>query len=200
MALPKLNSNPSYNAKIPSTGKRVSYRPYLVKEEKVLMIAFETGEQNEILRAVVDTIQACVTEDLSGIRLTTFDIEYLFTQIRSKSVGEKSTIVIPCKECNHKNEVDINITEIEIEVPDAKSRILAITDTISVEMDYPSFDMLVGMDQNIGELDLGFKVVGSCMKRIHTEEEVIELSFSSDGFDGVDSGARFLVERINKGV
>lgn len=180
MALPKLNDSPSYSAKVPSTGKKVTFRPYLVKEEKVLMIAFETGQQNEILKAVVDTIHACVTQDISKIQLTTFDIEYLFTQIRSKSVGEKSTVVVGCKECNHKNEVELNINEIEISVPDAKSRILPVTDSISIEMDYPSFDMLLNMDQDIGELDLGFKLVGACMTRIHTEEETIEVSDSSE--------------------
>jgi len=94
MALPKLNATPKYELIIPSSGQKIKYRPYLVKEEKVLMIAFETGDQKQTLGAVVDTLLACVYEDIDEGDLTTFDIEYMFTQVRSKSVGESSTIVL----------------------------------------------------------------------------------------------------------
>lgn len=174
MALPKLNDSPSYSTTVPSTGKSVTFRPYLVKEEKVLMIAFETGQQNEMLRAVVDTIEACITQPLEVSKLTTFDIEYLFTQIRAKSVGEKSTIVLPCSECKHKNEVDIVVGDIKIEVPSAKEHIIQVTPSVSVEMKYPSYNMLLEMDQNMAELDLGFQMIANCIQTIRTEDEVIE--------------------------
>lgn len=176
MALPKLNDNPSYSVVVPSTGKKVSFRPYLVKEEKVLMIAFETGKQNEMLKAVVDTIQACLSEKVDTSVFTTFDIEFLFTQIRSKSVGEKSTIMLGCSSCEHKNEVDIEISQIKIDVPKDRDTLIELTDTIGVKMKYPSYDMLVDMDQDIGDLDLGFKMVANCIDSIVTEEEKTEAS------------------------
>jgi len=88
MALPKLNDAPKYEIVVPSTGQKVRYRPYLVKEEKILMLAMESQDQRSALSAIVDTIGSCVQDDLDTKNLTTFDVEYLFTQIRSKSVGE----------------------------------------------------------------------------------------------------------------
>ena len=99
MALPKLNTAPLYELAVPSTGQTVSFRPYLVKEEKVLMMAFESGDQKQALKAIVSTIDACVQEKLTVRDLATFDVEYMFTQIRSKSAGEKSTVMLKCKEC-----------------------------------------------------------------------------------------------------
>ena len=92
MALPKLNDSIKYSTKIPSTGETVKYRPYLVKEEKVLMIALEQGDEQGSLEAIADTLEACIQEPINVRSLPIFDIEYLFTQIRSKSVGETSDI------------------------------------------------------------------------------------------------------------
>ena len=92
MALPKLNDQPKYDIVVPSSQTKVRYRPYLVKEEKVLMLAMESKDSKKALGAIVDTIGACVQDELDTSTLTTFDVEYLFTQIRSKSVGETSEI------------------------------------------------------------------------------------------------------------
>jgi DNA-directed RNA polymerase subunit M/transcription elongation factor TFIIS len=173
--LPQLNSTPKYEIVIPSTGKKVNYRPYLVKEEKVLMIAFETGDQKEALRAIVDTIKACVSEDLDEKTLTTFDVEYMFTQIRSKSVGEKSTIMMPCSECEVKNEVDVVISDITINVP-KNENIIELTKDVSVEMQYPSYVSVLDVDLEQGESAVGFEMLMNCIVAILTPEERIDTS------------------------
>ena len=110
MALPKLNSTPQYSCVIPSTKETIKYRPYLVKEEKILMIAFETGDQKAALNAIINTLQACIEGEVGVADLTTFDVEYLFTQVRSRSVGENAKILVPCGSCGHKNEIDIELS------------------------------------------------------------------------------------------
>lgn len=173
MALPKLNDSPKYTTKIPSTGEKINYRPYLVKEEKVLMIAFETGDQKEALGAIVNTLKACIEEDVNVKELTTFDIEYLFTQIRSKSVGEIATIMIPCEKCEYKNEVDINLSELEVYIPE-NNKIIVLTPNISIEMQYPSYSSIIEMDLEGNETELGFQMLSKCVAAILTEEERID--------------------------
>ena len=104
MALPKLNDNPSYRVTVPSTGQETSFRPFLVKEQKALLIAYETQDKKDMIRAVLKTIEACIEEPLRG-NLTTFDVDYLFTKIRAKSVGETADIQVKCSKCESINEV-----------------------------------------------------------------------------------------------
>lgn len=175
MALPRLNETPSYEVKIPSTGQKVSYRPYLVKEEKVLMMAFESGDQKQALRSIVDTLKACIQEDIDLVTLTSFDIEYLFTQIRSRSVGENANILIPCKECDHKNEIELDVSTIEVNIPKV-DKVIRLTDQISVEMKYPSYQALMVTDLEAGELELGMALIGQCIDAVLTEEERYDAS------------------------
>src|SRR5210317_712407 len=107
MALPKLNDSPKYDLVIPSSKQKVRYRPYLVKEEKVLMMAMESQDMNAVLSAVVDTVAACVQDPIDKTKLAMFDVEYMFTQIRSKSVGETSKINVKCQHCEERNEVTV---------------------------------------------------------------------------------------------
>jgi DNA-directed RNA polymerase subunit M/transcription elongation factor TFIIS len=172
MALPKLNDSPKYEIEVPSTGKVVRYRPYLVKEEKVLMIAFESGNQKQALQAIVDTLSACIQDkiDLSG--LSTFDIEYLFTQIRSKSVGETSTVMLKCSSCEKQNEYSFDISSVKIEMPDVEN-VIEISPSISVEMRYPSYESVINTDLNAAEMEVGFNMVLNSITAILTEEERI---------------------------
>lgn len=173
MALPRLNDTPNYQTKVPSTGETVSFRPYLVKEEKVLMIAFETGEQKEALRAIVETLKACIQEDINYQTLTTFDIEYLFTQVRSKAVGEVATIMLPCSSCESKNEVDVEIASIEVDIPEVDN-IIELTPNVSVEMQYPAYTTLMDLDLGGSEAEVGFAMLANCIAAIQTEEERID--------------------------
>lgn len=170
MALPKLNDTPKYELKIPSTGKRVKYRPYLVKEEKILLMASETKDNQQIMNAVIDTIHACVQGDLKN--LTTFDLEYIFVNLRAKSVGETSTIGIRCESCEHSNEAMIDLNQVEC-TKVGKNKVIQLDENVSVEMRYPSYETMA-LDGD--ETELGFEVLASCIEAVLTEEERIPLS------------------------
>lgn len=179
MALPRLNENPSYEVRIPSTGAKVTYRPYLVKEEKVLMMAFESGDQKQALRAIVDTLSACIHEDIELAALTSFDVEYLFTQIRSKAVGENAQIVVACSECKDKNEVEVDVSTVEVNIPKV-DKIIQLNDKISVEMKYPSYEALMKTDLGAKEFEVGMALTAHCIGAILTEDERYDASEVSE--------------------
>ena len=148
MALPKLETS-RFESVIPSTGQRVSYRPYLVKEEKILMMAMETSDQKQIVRATKDIIKSCVFDDIDVNSLAVFDVEHLFLELRSKSVGESIDLKIKCEHCEALNEQNVDFSEINVDVPESNN-IIMLTDDIGLTMRYPSFDdvsKLEGDDQ-----------------------------------------------------
>ena len=114
MALPKLNSTPKYEMNIPSTGETVRFRPFLIKEEKSMLIAAESGDNRTILLSLLDTLKACCDAEINENKLSTFDVEYMFLKLRAKSVGETTKIGVKCNNCGHTNTLDVNIEEIEI--------------------------------------------------------------------------------------
>lgn len=177
MALPKINETLNFNMEIPSTGKKVKYRPYLVKEEKVLLQAFESGDLKTCLEAMVDTIDACLDQkqNIKTDELTTFDVEYMFTQIRAQSVGESSTIQVKCQNCEQSNEYKIDLHELEVKV-DKQDMILDITDSIAVEMKYPSYRNILDQDlENMGEdADGLLNVIATSIAAVITEDERID--------------------------
>jgi len=173
MALPKLNSAPIYELSVPSTGQTVSYRPYLVKEEKVLMIAFESGDQKQALKAIVSTIEACIQDPINVSELATFDVEYMFTQIRSKSVGEKSTLSLTCPHCEGVNEYSLDISKIKIDLPET-SNIIDLTDSISIEMKYPPYQALMNVDVDADQLTLGMSLLVDSISSIIVKEGLEE--------------------------
>lgn len=181
MALPKLNDNLKYEMTIPSTNTLVTYRPYLVKEEKILLSAFESQDQKQAMRAMVDTVVSCVNEPIKSSELSTFDVEYMFTQIRSKSVGEISNIMFPCQAegCEINTEVAVDLSEVKVEVEEIDT-IVPITDDISVEMQYPPFNSFVSnFKEGITEAEFGFQMLEHCMVAILTEEERFTVKDSS---------------------
>jgi len=137
MSLPKI-ATPKYNLTVPSTGKIIEYRPFLVKEEKILLIANETGDQNQIMKAIHDVLADCTFNHLDISALTSFDFEYIFLNLRAKSVGETSKVGIACRECNGVNDVEIKLDEIIIKQSDiAKiNKQIQLTDDIGVHMKY----------------------------------------------------------------
>ena len=183
MALPKVNETLNFSTRIPSTNKMVKYRPYLVKEEKVLLQAFESQNLKIILEAMCDTIDACLDPSSNiGVQdLTTFDVEYLFTQLRSSSVGENSTILLKCKKCETDNSVVIDLTQIQVDVAEVEN-IIEVTPEISVEMKYPSYQSLI--DEDVENLDEGdaeqvISMVASSLVAVLTEEERIDIAKES---------------------
>jgi len=184
MALPKLNESIKYSVKIPSTGETVRYRPYLVKEEKVLMIALEQGDQQGSLEAIADTLESCIDEPVTIRNLPIFDIEYLFTQIRSKSVGETSDIQANCSECDTPNEIKVDISKVNIKVPKtANAKIIKLSNDITLEMKYPTLrDIGPKLNKYIdgNETDQAFDMIAACIDAVQTKNERLSLADESE--------------------
>lgn len=179
MALPKLNTAPIFEEKVPSTGERISYRPYLVKEEKVLMMAFESRDQKQVTRAIGNTLNSCIQSDIDVFSLTTFDVEYLFTKIRSKAVGERSTVIMNCSQCQTGNEVDVMIDELTLDVSNTDENgreKIQITDDIAVELAYPAFGDILDVETKGDTIEDGIGMVASSIQAILTEEERFDKS------------------------
>lgn len=177
MALPKLNETPKYSMVIPSTGQTVRFRPFLVKEEKVMLIAMESDDQQQQLQSIVDTLEACVQGDVNWNMLTTFDIELMFNKLRAKSVGETAKVGIKCsnEECNVDNEVVINVETMDIKMPDI-SNVIELDNTISIEMNWPSYKSVVATTAGKQtETEQTFNLLRHCIKAVVTESERIDL-------------------------
>ena len=179
MALPKLNDTPKFNVTIPSTNQKVRFRPYLVKEEKVLMMAVESGDTKAALAAVVDTIDACIVEDINVDKLSTFDVEYLFTQIRSKSAGENVNIGLKCKSCDQVNEVQIPLDSIKVKVPKVQ-KIHELSEDVSIELRYPPYRILLDMDLENTSSEQSFALAAKCIEAIMHDDERISCDDASD--------------------
>lgn len=183
MALPRLNESPQYELVIPSSGQTVNYRPFLVKEQKVLLIAYESQDKKQILSAMLNTIETCVKEELNISKLATFDVDYIFTQIRSKSVGETSDIMIRCSECNHENEQSIRLDDIKVPIQ-KQDMIVKITDELNVRMKYPNYDFFLKNDVLLNEgstqSEMLLALVVACLESVETEDERFDLSDESN--------------------
>ena len=180
MALPRINETLNFEMIIPSTGKKVKYRPYLVKEEKVLLQAFESGDAKTCLEAMADTLGSCLDakSKVDVSTLATFDVEYMFLQVRSKSVGENSNIMVKCTECSEPNPVTVNLEEIGIQV-DKKDNVVHIADDISVEMRYPTYETLSQQDlsgEKTNDMDTAMNLLAASIAAVLTEEERIDCS------------------------
>ena len=182
MALPKVNTA-KYEMVIPSTGLAVKYRPYLVAEEKILMIAMESGDQKQILNAIRDVINACVEGDFNTDDLGMFDIETIFLNLRAKSVGEGIDVNIECQQegCNESIQQHINVEDIKLPVVDEDRKIIQITPEIGITLKYPSFEDIKALGEDDMENIEGImKLVKVCLDTIFTEDEVFEASSHSE--------------------
>jgi len=176
MPLPKI-STPTYELELPSTQKKVRYRPFLVKEEKVLLIALESEDTKEITNAIRAVIKSCVlTRGIKVETLPTFDIEYLFLNIRGKSVGETIEVNLICPD-DGVTEVkkNIPIDDIQIQRTDGHTNQIKLDDNIMMELKYPSLDQFIKNNFDFAEgnqMDQSFELIGTCIDKIYTEEEV----------------------------
>lgn len=163
---------PEYECVLPF-GQKVTYRPFLVREEKLLYIAMETGDQKEMVKAVKEIIKNC-TSVKKVDTLATFDIEYLFLKIRAKSVGEVSEFKLTCPDDGETQvDVEVNLDEVEVQVPDNHSNKVKITDDVTLVMKYPSIDTFVktNLSENPGLEDI-FQLAADCVDQIANGEEV----------------------------
>ena len=142
------------------------------------MIALETQDQRKILSSITDTIKACAP-DINVTKLTTFDVEYAFTQMRAKSVGERSNVGIKCTECEHQNEVSINLEEIGVEIPDKKNATIQLNDNWTLKMKYPSYVSVMNNDQMINSesaTNTIMSMIAGCLDSLMSEDENIKFA------------------------
>jgi len=180
MALPKLNTAPKYELTVPSTQQKLRFRPFLVKEQKVLLIAYESQDRRQIVQSVLDIIEECV-ENVDIKTLTTFDVDYIFTKIRSKAVGEKINVNLKCKECNTQNEISIDLDTVNVEVIKQQMDI-KINDQISLKMKYPDYDYFLKHDsifENNSKSEILTQLVASCIESVQTDDENLRLEDES---------------------
>jgi len=175
MVLPKI-ATPSYTLEIPSLKKEIKYRPFLVKEEKVLIIAMESEDPKQIANAVKTVINNCIlTKGIKVDQLATFDIEYLFLNIRGKSVGETVDILITCPDDEVTQvPISINLDDIQVEFRKDHSRDIKLDDNLTLRMRYPSMNEFIkanfGNQFNLSVNDT-FDLIISCMEQVYNEEE-----------------------------
>ena len=175
MPLPKI-STPSYELVIPSTKKKIKFRPFLVKEEKILIIAMESQDNKQIANAIKDVLSACILS--RGVKvndLSTFDIEYLFLNIRGKSVGEEVEVMITCPD-DGETQVPavINLDDIKVQVNDKHSQDIVLDGEYTLRMKYPSMEEFIKTNfSSDGEVavDDTFKLIASCVEQVYSEEE-----------------------------
>ena len=176
MALPKINT-PTYELVVPSTGEEIRYRPFLVKEEKILLMAMESGDNKEIIRAIQDIVKECTYDKLKLSTMPMFDIEYLFLNIRAKSVGEITTLRLKCPDDEKTTvKVDVNLTEIEVQTDEGHTNKIELTDEMGIMMKYPTIDSFAV--NGITEITASnmLDVISSCIDSIYDKggEEVFE--------------------------
>ena len=176
MPLPKI-ATPTYELELPSTGETIQYRPFLVKEEKILVIALESEDTKQITNAIKGVIKNCIkTKGIKVEQLPTFDIEYLFLNIRGKSVGEEIEVNIICPDDEVTEvPVTIDIDSIQIQKSDEHTNKIQLDDDIMMVMKYPSLDQFIKNNFDFNEknvMDQSFDLIASCIESICTEEDV----------------------------
>lgn len=174
MPLPTIEV-PKYKVKIPSTGKMITYRPFLVKEEKVLLQALETGEgEEQLLEAIFQLLDNCIeTKNVNPRELTNFDMEYLFLQLRAKSVGETAELQFTCsnKECRKPIQYECNLSDLKVKKHKGHTNKIEFTENLGVIMKYPSLHSAVKISSRNNTDEL-FSLIAGCIESIYTEEEV----------------------------
>jgi hypothetical protein len=176
MPLPKI-ATPSYELELPSTGETIHYRPFLVKEEKVLVIALESEDTKQITTAIKTVIKNCIlTKNTKVETLPTFDIEYLFLNIRAKSVGEEIEVNVICPDDEETTvTVKIDLDSIKVQKNENHTNKIKIDDSIMMEMKYPSLDQFIKNNfdfKKTNAMEQSFDLIASCVDKIYTEEEV----------------------------
>lgn len=210
MPLPTLEV-PSYELVLPSTKKKIRYRPFLVKEYKILLTSLE-ADTEEITRVVTELVDNCTFKELDISKLAHFDIEYIFLQIRAKSVGEISNLVLDC-ECGAKVFFDLDLTKITIENNNRTDNKVNISSNVGLVLRYPKFEEYVNLYDNLTTNNV-FDKIADCIEAVYTDEEYLEkdsytkqelidflTSFTKEQFDKLEDFFRNMpkvVQEINK--
>ena len=174
MGLPRVTV-PEYSLKLPSNKKEIKYRPFLVKEEKLLLIAMEGKKEDEILDAVKQVIENCIIGDVNVNTLPMFDIEYIFLWLRAKSKGEVIELKYTCPKCEGQVPVGFNIEDVKMHYDKGHSTKVEITDQLGVVLKYPDVELqkqIANLPEDLSEIDMIFKTVLMCIDYIYDGETV----------------------------
>jgi len=173
MSLPKLKT-PTYEFELPSTGEKIKYRPFLVKEQKILMVASESEEETQMRDAIIDIISDCTFNKIEAVSLPMFDIEMLFLKIRGKSVGEKIDVNIKCPDDEETVvAVTIDLADIEVQVDKDHKNVVDITENIKINMRYPTLNDMFGMSGiDTSEVENIMSLIKKCVHEVHDGETV----------------------------
>ena len=186
MALPQVNT-PTYELAVPSTDKKLKYRPFLVKEEKILMIAMEGKEQAGIIDAVKQIVDSCTFNKFDVSKSPMFDIEYIFLNIRAKSVGEVSTVNLRCPDDNETFvKTDIDLMEVEVEMKKEHTNKIELTDEMGMIMTYPTLDSFTG-DTTVVNATNMLDIIANCVAQIYDKK-------GEDVYDAKDSTNQELID------
>ena len=185
MPLPKI-STPTYELELPSSGETIEYRPFLVREEKLLVLAMESEDTKSITRAIKEVLKSCIKTKIKVEALPTFDIEYLFLNIRGKSVGEEVEVTVTCPDDN-KTEVEISIPIDEIQIEKSKDHndTIKLDDELTMKMKYPSLDQFIQTNFDLdaakgaSQLEQSFDLIAACIDTFYSDEEAWPASESS---------------------
>ena len=185
MPLPKI-ATPTYELELPSTGETVEYRPFLVREEKLLVLAMESDDTKSITRAIKEVLKSCIKTKINVAKLPTFDIEYLFLNIRGKSVGEEVDVTITCPDDERTTvELKIPIDDIQVEKNKDHHDTIKLDDELSMKMKYPSLDQFIQTNFDLdaakgaSQLEQSFDLIAACIDTIYSDEEAWPASESS---------------------
>ncbi len=178
MPLPEI-ATPIYTLTLPSTKKKIKYRPFLVKEQKLLILAMENEDQEQILDAITNTIQTCLLTKMDVKDMALFDIEYLFMQIRARSISEEVELKVTCQD-DGETTVDIKfmVDDIKVEFPKGHTNIIKLTDDLTVEMKYPDIDYFTKINF-MEETPDEYELVAKCIKRVYVGED----DYTSDSLE-----------------
>jgi hypothetical protein len=188
MALPKVNT-PTYELAVPSTDEKIKYRPFLVKEEKILLIAMEAQEQSGILNAVKDIVKSCTFDKFDVNKAPIFDIEYIFLNIRAKSVGEVSTVNLRCPDDNETFvQTDIDLTKVDVQLTKGHTNKIELTDEMGMIMTYPTLDSFTDSTTVINASNM-LDVIASCVAQIYDKK-------GEDVYDAKDSTKQEIIDFI----
>ena len=202
MALPQVVL-PTYELEIPSSGKKIKYRPFVVKEEKVLLLALETNDEKEIESAVKTLLKGCIQSRVKIEDLAIFDLEYIFLQIRAVSVGEVVEMKVTCRDDN-KTQVKykLNLTEVKVNKPEGHSNKIMLTDDLGVIMRYPAWnEFIIGSIMGVSPTaDSVVEIIAGCIDQIFDGEDVYDSSTTSkkEFIEFVDNLTNSQFEKVQK--
>lgn len=180
MALPQINS-PIHELTIPSTGKKIKYRPFVVREEKLLLLAMESEDESDITNAIVQIIENCVQSKINAQELSTFDIEYLFLNIRAKSVGETLEFTVTCPDDGQtKVDVEVNIDDIQVQREKEHNDTIDLENGYFIKMKYPTMKYVLNRKTNEKSVvESSFEYIVECIESIYNDEETWEAADST---------------------